>query len=72
MRNIRVAITAVFMLGSFCGANDLNGARGKIFNVDFSTKSFELLKATAYDPITPGGSILDLRCIGMMKPDLQR
>jgi len=36
-------------------AEDLNGATGRIFNVDLSGKSFELLKETVYDAKTGEG-----------------
>lgn len=36
-------------------AEDLNGARGKIFNVNPAAKNFELLKETVFDPQTHEG-----------------
>jgi len=47
----------MLLAGSASGdaPEDLNGAQGKIFNVNLSTKSFELLKQTVYDPETGEG-----------------
>jgi len=55
---IRLTLCGMMLLaGSASGdaAEDLNGAQGKIFNVNLSNKSFELLKRTVYDPETGEG-----------------
>ncbi|MBT8037783.1 MAG: SGNH/GDSL hydrolase family protein [Verrucomicrobiae bacterium] len=41
--------------GPLATAEDLNGARGKIFKVDLPARSFELLKETVLDPQTNEG-----------------
>ena len=47
----------ILLAGSARGdaAEDLNGAQGKIFNVNLGAKSFEFLKQTVYDPETGEG-----------------
>lgn len=50
-----VFIGIVLFGGLVFGGEDLNGVSGKIFNVDLSGKSFELLKETVFDPKTNEG-----------------
>lgn len=52
-------LAALFITGlglwSVSAAEDLNGARGKIYKVNLAKKSFELLKETVLDPQTNEG-----------------
>jgi acyl-CoA thioesterase-1 len=50
---------AIFLLAAgmaaSCQAGDLDGAAGRIFDVDLESRTFELLKETEYDPVTAAG-----------------
>ena len=50
-------LASIIIMGFMNGncADGLNEAEGKIFNVNPDSKSFELLKKTAYDPVTNEG-----------------
>lgn len=59
--NIRAAAAAAVLVSTFvipADANpfgDLDGASGRIFEVNLEARGFELLKETEYDPVTAAG-----------------
>ena len=61
MKPIKTNALATVLLITWLGlwqmatAEDLNGARGKIFKANLEKKSFELLKETVLDPKTDEG-----------------